>query len=65
MYPDQAKHFVGPDLGSICLQRLSANGTRRKGLNWNLGNVFLQDAFFCEQVAAHTHACWCNKEVSV
>ena len=22
--PDQARHFVGPDLGPICLQRLSA-----------------------------------------
>ena len=23
--PDQAKHFVGPDLGANCLQRLSAD----------------------------------------
>ena len=23
--PDQARHFVGPDLGPICLQRLSAD----------------------------------------
>ena len=23
--PDQARHFMGPNLGSICLQRLSAN----------------------------------------
>ena len=23
--PDQARHFVGPDLGSNCLQRLSAD----------------------------------------
>ena len=23
--PDQARHFVGPDLGPNCLQRLSAN----------------------------------------
>ena len=23
--PDQAQHFVGPDLGSICLQRLPAD----------------------------------------
>ena len=29
MYPDQVPCFVGPDLGPICLQRLSANGTRR------------------------------------
>ena len=26
---DQARHFVGPDLGSNCLQRLSADDTRR------------------------------------
>ena len=25
--PDQARHFVGPDLGSNCLQRLSADDT--------------------------------------
>ena len=24
--PDQAQHFVGPDLGPNCLQRLSAAG---------------------------------------
>ena len=27
--PDQARHFVGPDLDPICLQRLSADD-----LNW-------------------------------
>ena len=25
--PDQAGHFVGPDLGPNCLQKLSADGT--------------------------------------
>ena len=25
MDPDQARHFVGPDLGPNCLQRLSAD----------------------------------------
>ena len=25
--PDQARHFVGPDLGPNCLQRLSAAAT--------------------------------------
>ena len=25
--PDQAQHFVGPDLGPNCLQRLSADNT--------------------------------------
>ena len=27
--PDQARHFVGPDLGPNCLQRLSADNTSR------------------------------------
>ena len=27
--PDQARRFVGPDLGPNCLQRLSADGTVR------------------------------------
>ena len=28
--PDQARHFVGPDLGTNCLQRLSADDTSRQ-----------------------------------
>ena len=28
--PDQARHYVGPDLGPNCLQKLSANDTRRQ-----------------------------------
>ena len=28
--PDQAQYFVGTDLGSNCLQRLSADGTSRQ-----------------------------------
>ena len=27
--PDRARHFVGPDLGPDCLQRLSADDTSR------------------------------------
>ena len=27
--PDQARHFVGPDLGPNCLQRLSADDNSR------------------------------------
>ena len=30
--PDQARHFVGPDLGTDCLQRLSADDTSRSGV---------------------------------
>ena len=29
--PDQARQFVGPDLGPICLQRLSADVTTMAG----------------------------------
>ena len=28
--PDQARHFVRPDLGPNCLQKLSADDTRRE-----------------------------------
>ena len=30
--PDQARHFVGPDLGPNCLQRLSADDTNLQGV---------------------------------
>ena len=30
--PDQARHFVGPDLGPNCLQKLSADDTTDKEL---------------------------------
>ena len=31
--PDQARHFVGPDLGPNCLQMLSAGDTSRQRVN--------------------------------
>ena len=31
--PDQAQHFVGPDLGPNCLQKFSADNTRRQKIN--------------------------------
>ena len=31
--PDQARHFVGPDLGPNCLQRLTADDTSRQRVN--------------------------------
>ena len=33
--PDQAQHFVGPDLGPNCLQRLSADNTIRQKAKHN------------------------------
>ena len=32
--PDQARHFVGPDLGPNCLQRLSADDTSRQRVKY-------------------------------
>ena len=43
--PDQARHFVGPDLGPNCLQRLSADLLVGKELN-------------TEQLLAKTEAIW-------
>ena len=40
--PDQAQRFVAPDLGPTCLQRLSADDTRSKELNFlPIDNKFL------------------------
>ena len=36
--PGQARHFVGPDLGPNCLQRLSADDTSRYRVN----SIFLK-----------------------
>ena len=42
--PDRARHFVGPDLGPNCLQKLSADDrSRRHGLRF-----FVLDAFVIE-----------------
>ena len=44
--PDQAQHFIGPDLGPNCLQKLTADDTRTKEAksqevaSWNF-NIFL------------------------
>ena len=47
--PDQARHFVGPDLGSNCLQRLSADNASRRRVNhactvikWDTKPFFVQ-----------------------
>ena len=40
--PDQDRQYVGPDLGPNCLQRLSADDTRRQRvykLNLNIINI--------------------------
>ena len=35
--PDQDRHFVGPDLGPNCLQRLSADGKVNANKVYNVG----------------------------
>ena len=37
--PDQARHFVGPDLGPNCFQKLSADDTRRFMSSYPFGLV--------------------------
>ena len=45
--PDQARHIVGPDLGTICLQKLSANNIEplssctTSGAGWDRGGAGL------------------------
>ena len=41
--PDQARHFVGPDLGSNCLQKLSADDTGRLRVRESIGFMLLDD----------------------
>ena len=38
--PDQARHFVGPNLGPNCLQKLSANDTRRHIVKGNQDFIY-------------------------
>ena len=39
---DQARRFDGPELGPICLQRFSADDTRRQSVKTNvIGVIFL------------------------
>ena len=45
--PDQARHFVGPDLVSNCLQRLSADGT-----SWQLHVIPVLKMFFLNTLSA-------------
>ena len=41
--PDQARHFVGPDLGPNCMQKLSADVTRR----WHGRPLFVRQITIC------------------
>ena len=39
--PDQARHFVGPELDPNCWQSLSADNTRRQRIKLSLEELFL------------------------
>ena len=39
--PDQARGFVGSDLGPICLQRLSVGNTSRQRITYHVLNKYL------------------------
>ena len=44
--PDQARYFVGPDLGPTCLQKLSADDTSKRRVNKSVHQ------FHCESVVS-------------
>ena len=46
LVPDQAQHFVGPDLGPICLQKLSADDIRRQSVEHNVSSFHLLNALW-------------------
>ena len=54
--PAQARHFVGPDLGTNCLQRLSAD---KKSLSGNeLNTKQLVDTNFWLNLLAYVNFIW-------
>ena len=42
---DQARHFVGPDLGPNCLQKLSADDTSRQRVD--MSRIHVLSVIFC------------------
>ena len=49
--PDQAQHFIGPDLVPNCFQKLSADDTSRQRGNYSMQgshhNFYIIFIFFC------------------
>ena len=43
--PDQARQNVGPDLGPSCLQRLSADDTKRQRYKYGISLTISGDIF--------------------
>ena len=48
--PDWDRHFVGPDLGPYCLQKLSADDTRKELIGKVKVLKFLTLSAFCFQI---------------
>ena len=53
--PDQTRHFVRPDLGPNCLQKLSANETSRRRVNQRAYNTSLYMLFFLANLINHCY----------
>ena len=45
--PDQARHFVGPDLGPYCLQKLSAHKASRQRVKLNVWYEHFSASILC------------------
>ena len=54
--PDQIRHFVGPDLGPSCLQRLSVDDASRQRFNGYLMVTFLNELIFISKGDCYTPA---------
>ena len=50
LYPDQARHFVGPDLGLNCLQRSSEDNTRQRVNGFQIKNGLRIFKVYVEQL---------------
>ena len=58
--PDQDRHFVGPDLGPNCLQRLSADDTNRQKVKlthlFHVFHLYLHDFCHCSYICVYPKA---------
>ena len=54
--PDQARHFVGPDLDLNCLQKLSAEDIKRDDMHSEVSVILLVYHFFCRSVLPSIHS---------
>ena len=59
--PDQARHFVGPDLDPNCLQRLSADNTsRQRGeVKYSICSKIFNNLLSCSLFSTYIHDYMC------